>query len=42
LRITVWNILGWLGAAATEEQILGEHSDLEKDDLRAVYQFAGI
>jgi hypothetical protein len=31
-----------LGAAATEEQILGEHSDLEKDDLRAVYQFAGI
>jgi uncharacterized protein (DUF433 family) len=40
LRITVWDILGWLGAGMTEEQILDEHPDLEKDDFTAVYQFA--
>ena len=40
LRITVWDILGWLGAGMTEEQILEEHPDLEKDDFTAVYQFA--
>jgi uncharacterized protein (DUF433 family) len=40
LRITVWDILGWLGAGMTEEQILDEHPDLEKDDVTAVYQFA--
>ena len=39
LRITVWDILGWLGAGMTEEQILDEHH-LEKDDFPAVYQFA--
>jgi hypothetical protein len=27
------------GAGMTEEQILDEHSDLEKADFRAVYQF---
>ena len=40
LRITVWDVLGWLGAGMTEEQILDEHSDLEKADFAAVYQFA--
>ena len=39
LRITVWDVLGWLGAGMTEEQILDEHPDLEKDDFLAVYQF---
>ena len=40
LRITVWDILGWLGAGITEAEILDEHPDLEKDDFAAVYQFA--
>jgi uncharacterized protein (DUF433 family) len=40
LRITVWDVLGWLGAGMTEEEILDEHPDLEKDDFRAVYQYA--
>ena len=40
LRITVWDVLGWLGAGMTEEQILDEHPDLEKSDFQAVYQFA--
>jgi len=40
LRITLWGVLGWLGAGMTEEQILDEHPDLEKADFAAVYQFA--
>ncbi len=40
LRITVWDVLGWLGAGMTEEEILGEHPDLEKEDFPAVYQYA--
>lgn len=40
LRITVWDVLGWLGAGMTEEQILEEHPDLEKADFPALYQFA--
>jgi len=40
LRITVWDVLGWLGAGMTEEQVLDEHPDLEKADFTAVYQFA--
>lgn len=40
LRITVWDVLGWLGAGMTEEEILYEHPDLEKADFAAVYQYA--
>ncbi len=40
LRITVWDVLGWLGTGMTEEEILSEHPDLEKDDFPALYQFA--
>ena len=40
LRITVWDILGWLGAGMTEAEILHEHPDLEKEDFLAVYRFA--
>ena len=40
LRITVWDVLGWLGAGMSEEEILFEHPDLEKADFPAVYQFA--
>jgi uncharacterized protein (DUF433 family) len=39
LRITVWDVLGWLGAGMTEAEILDEHPDLEKEDFQAVYQF---
>jgi len=28
IRITVWDVLGWLGAGMTEDQILDEHPDL--------------
>lgn len=40
LRITVWDVLGWLGSGMTEDQILEEHPDLQKDDFPAVYRFA--
>jgi uncharacterized protein (DUF433 family) len=40
LRITVWDVLGWLGAGMTEAEILDEHPDLEPEDFRDVYRFA--
>jgi uncharacterized protein (DUF433 family) len=40
LRITVDDVLGWLGAGMTEDEILSDYPDLEKADFAAVYQFA--
>jgi len=40
LRITVWDVLGWLAAGMTEEQILADYPELDSDDFRAVYDFA--
>lgn len=39
-RITVWVVLGWLAAGKSEEQIITEHPELERDDFRAVYDYA--
>ena len=39
-RITVWDILGWLAAGATEDQILEDYPDLSREDLLAAFQFA--
>jgi uncharacterized protein (DUF433 family) len=40
LRITIWDVLGWLGAGMTEDEILEEHPDLEKADFPDVYHYA--
>ena len=40
LRITVWDVLNWLAAGMTEQQILDDYPELEPDDFRAVYDFA--
>ena len=40
LRITVWDVLGWLGAGMSEAEILEEHPDLEASDFPEVYRFA--
>ena len=40
LRITVWGVLNWLAAGMTEQQILDDYPDLEREDFRAVYEFA--
>ncbi len=40
LRITVWDVLGWLAAGRTEEEILADYPELERDDFRAVFEYA--
>ncbi len=40
LRITVWDVLGWLAAGRSEDQIITDYPELERDDFRAVYEYA--
>ena len=40
LRITVWDVLNWLAAGMTEQQILDDYPELESDDFSAIYDFA--
>lgn len=40
LRITVWDVLGWLGAGMTEEQIMADYPELEKEDFPALFDYA--
>jgi uncharacterized protein (DUF433 family) len=39
LRITVGDVLSWLAAGMTEQEILDDYPELEPDDFRAVYEF---
>jgi len=40
LRITVYDILGWLASGMSEDEILADHPDLERADIRACLAFA--
>ena len=40
LRITVWDVLGWLAAGKSEDQIISDFPELQPEDFRAVYDFA--
>ena len=40
LRITVYDILDYLAGGMTEDEILADFPDLERDDMRAVLTFA--
>jgi uncharacterized protein (DUF433 family) len=40
LRITVYDVLGWLASGMSEDQILSDHPDLERADIRACLAFA--
>ncbi len=40
LRITVYDVLSWLASGMTEENILEDHPDLVRDDIRACLEFA--
>lgn len=39
LRITVWDVLGWLAAGASEAQILHDYPELESADFEAIYSY---
>ena len=39
-RITVWDILGWLGGGVSESEILNDYPELATEDIKAALQFA--
>jgi uncharacterized protein (DUF433 family) len=39
-RITVWDILGWLGGGLSEPDILSDYPELRPEDIKAALQFA--
>ena len=39
-RISVSDILGWLGSGMTFEEILSDYSELSKEDIKASLMFA--
>jgi uncharacterized protein (DUF433 family) len=40
MRIAVADVLGWLAAGQTHEQILGDFPELTEDDIRACLAYA--
>jgi uncharacterized protein (DUF433 family) len=40
LRITVWDILRWLGTGASHSQILSDYPELTEEDILAALQWA--
>ena len=40
LRITVYDVLGWLASGMSEDEILRDNPDLERADIRACLSFA--
>ena len=40
LRITVWDILKWLGTGATYAQIITDYPELSEEDILAALQWA--
>ena len=39
LRITVYDVLGWMSSGMSKELIIEEHPDLTQDDLNACLSF---
>lgn len=39
-RITVWDVLDCLASGKSEEQLLDDYPELEKEDFKAVYAYA--
>ena len=39
-RITVFDILGWLGSGMTFEEILTDYPELSREDIKASLMFA--
>ena len=40
LRITVYDVLGWLAAGMTEQEILANYPELVSEDIRACLTYA--
>lgn len=40
LRITVWDILKWLGSGVSHAQILSDYPELTEEDILAALQWA--
>ena len=40
LRITVYDIFGWLASGMSEDEIIGDFPELTKQDIRAALAFA--
>ena len=40
LRITVWDILRWLGMGASHAQIINDYPELTEEDILAALQWA--
>lgn len=40
MRIAVSDVLGWLAAGMTHEQILSDYPELNEDDIRACLAYA--
>ncbi|HVU37756.1 MAG TPA: DUF433 domain-containing protein [Opitutales bacterium] len=40
MRISVYDILGWLAAGMTNEQIMADYPELTLDDIRAALAYA--
>lgn len=40
LRITVYDVLGWLAAGMTEQEILADYTELVSEDIRACLTYA--
>ncbi|MBV9267407.1 MAG: DUF433 domain-containing protein [Acidobacteriaceae bacterium] len=39
-RITVEEVLRWLASGASEDEILADYPQLEKEDFQAIYAYA--
>jgi uncharacterized protein (DUF433 family) len=40
MRITVYDVLGWMASGMSEDDILADYPELERDDIRASLVFA--
>jgi len=40
LRITVYDVLGWLASGMSEDDILQDYPELAREDIRACLEFA--
>ncbi|MGC2637138.1 MAG: DUF433 domain-containing protein [Acidobacteriaceae bacterium] len=40
LRITVWEILDWMAAGRSRDEILADYPELEPEDFPAVFDYA--